>query len=146
MDSNNIFFSNSTTEEEDVTHTLPFKVIGVAHTLETQLHLERCFNKMKTLGEVNVRISPEPNNEKDKNAISVQVDYGLNGWHHVGYIASELTDYVTEALLAGELLECRIEHIRFRVTWLRPGFYMKLLLTKKKAWHNRVIQTSHSVQ
>ena len=57
MDSNNIFFSNSTTEEEDVTHTLPFKVIGVAHTLETQFYLERCFNKMKTLGEVNVRIS-----------------------------------------------------------------------------------------
>jgi len=32
-------------EEVSVTNALPFKVIGVAHTLDTQKHLEHCFEK-----------------------------------------------------------------------------------------------------
>lgn len=130
--------------DEDVTHTLPFKVIGVAHCISNQNHLEKC---METMNEhdVQVRVLPEPDNEKDKDAISVQVNYCNDEWHHVGYIASELTHYVHSAMQSERLSGCRIEHIKFRVHFCRPGFYMKLLLTKRGEWEPFVIQRSKRV-
>jgi len=35
---------------------------------------------------IEVQVIPEPDNEVDKNAIAVQVNYS-NEWHRVGYIS-----------------------------------------------------------
>ena len=129
-----------------ITHTLPFKVIGVAHSLNTQNHLELCLERLtEEPDSVQVRVNPEPENEKDKNAISVQVNYS-NEWNHVGYIASELTHYVHNALESNLLIECRIQHIKFRVHFYRPGFYMKLLITRQGEWEPLVLHKSKSVR
>jgi hypothetical protein len=152
---NSEVYSSSSNENEetsdvddfmDVTHTLPFKVIGVAHSISTQNHLEKCLEKIHEHDDVQVRVSPEPDNEKDKDAISVQVNYGNDEWHHVGYIASELTRYVHNAMQSGILIECRIEHIKFRVHFYRPGYYMKLLLTIQGTWEPFVLNRSKRVR
>jgi len=120
-------------DNDSITHTLPFKVIGVAHSLTTQNHLEECLEKMTIDHDsVKVRVTPEPDNEKDRNAISVEVNYSEE-WKHVGYIASNLTTYVHNAIQTYKLIACTIEHIKFRVHFARPGLYMKLLITKQGA-------------
>ena len=133
-------------EEREISHTLPFKVIGVAHTLETQRHLEISFELLHSpnAADVHVKVEPEPNNEKDKNAIAVYVDYGSD-WKRIGYIASELTPYVHQAIISGDLVKSEIGHIKFRVHWMRAGFYMKLLLTKRGVWDHYVSFKSRSV-
>ncbi|KXJ08396.1 hypothetical protein AC249_AIPGENE15539 [Exaiptasia diaphana] len=132
--------------DNSITHTLPFKVIGVAHSLTTQDHLEKAMEKMREPdNNVQLRIVPEPDNEKDKNAISVQVNFS-DEWHHVGYIASELTGYVHNILQSDLLISSQIQHIKFRVHFYRPGFYMKLLLTRQGSWEPFVLQRSKQVQ
>ena len=92
-----------------------------------------------------VRIQEEPENEQDRDAIAVHVNYNT-GWHRVGYIQHELTKYVKDAISNGKLLSTEIEHIKFRVHWYRVGFYMKLLITKRGTWDNCVLLKSLRVR
>jgi hypothetical protein len=142
-----INFNDSDDENnENVIHVLPFKVLGVAHTKENQNHMEKCFLKKEENLPVEVKIQAEPENVMDRNAIAVHVNYNTVSWFRVGYIPSELTHYVHEAMREGKLVSTEIKHIKFRVHWLRVGFYMNLLIKKKGAWDNIVVLKSHYVQ
>ena len=44
-------------------HTLPFKVVGVAHSTKTQDRLDKALMKMKGAGTVSAMLKPEPENE-----------------------------------------------------------------------------------
>ena len=72
------FNANSRADSDDnsehiTNHTLPFKVKGVCHTNQTQTHLIKAEAKLYTENEhVTAHLVPEPQNEKDSNAISVQ--------------------------------------------------------------------------
>jgi hypothetical protein len=71
-------------DEDEITHAVPFKCIGAAD------HLEQAYLALQGQDKpVNVRIRPEQLNPMDPSAIAIDVDYGT-GWTHVGYIASEL--------------------------------------------------------
>ncbi len=70
--------------------------------------------------DVRVKVEPEPNNEKDKNAVAVYVEYGFD-WKRIGYIASELTPHVHQAINLGDLVRSEFGHIKLRVHWMRPG-------------------------
>ena len=67
---------NETYDDDDDTPiypTLPFKVMGVAHTNQSQTHLTRANIRMyEEHEEVTVHLEPEPQNERDAYAISVQ--------------------------------------------------------------------------
>ena len=80
--------------------------------------------------EVTAHLEPEPQNERDANAISVQIDYG-NGRCHVGYIA---------------ITRVEIGDIMFSVKWLRYGFYMKILTTRVGRWHPYVVYKAMRVK
>lgn len=61
---------NSKDDDKDdipyITHTLPFKVIGVAHTKTYQHHLQKACVKLSEDKEpVTAHIMPKPDNEKD---------------------------------------------------------------------------------
>ena len=80
---------------------------------------------------VNVRIWPEPLNPMDPSAIAIDVDYGT-GWTHVCYIASELCKYLHPLIAAGDILEVYVQHIKYRVDFLKIGFYQKIFI--KRHW------------
>lgn len=133
-------------ENENVFHTLPFKVLGVAHSRLTQNHLEQCFLRLQENLLVQVKVQPEPANPRDSNAIAVLVNYGTGSWFRVGYIPHELTHYVHQAIDQNKLVSMEVQHVKFRVHWLRVGFYMKLLLTKIGAWDDFVVRKSATVR
>jgi hypothetical protein len=72
---------------------------------------------------VNVRIWPEQLNPMDPSAIDL--DYGT-GWTRVGYIASELCEYLHALIAAGDILEVYVQHIKYRVDFFKIGFYPKV--------------------
>ena len=53
---------------------------------------------------------------------AIDLDYGT-GWTHVGYIASELCEYLHPLIAAGDILEVYVQHIKYRVEFFKIGFY-----------------------
>ena len=81
-------------DEDEITHAVPFKCIGASYENNYQHHLEQAHLALQGQDKpVNVRIRPEPLNPMDPSAIAIDVDYGT-GWTHVGCIASELCEYI----------------------------------------------------
>lgn len=133
-------------EIPNITHTLPFKVIGVAHTTEHQEHLGNAKIKMgESEDSVSAHIVPEPDNEKDSEAIAVKVDYG-QGQCRVGYIARELTKYIHPLLNRNKILNVRIDKIVYRTTWQRMGLYMTLHVTRSGEWEPFVVSAARYVK
>jgi len=92
-------------ESESVEHTIGFKCIGAAHEKPRQQFLKDAERKMEIEKlPVKVRLTAEPENEKDKNAIAIDMDHDT-GWFPVGYIASELTAYLHPLILEGKIVE-----------------------------------------
>ena len=85
---------SDTDDDESLEHTLAFKCISPAHKKQRQKFLEVAERKLhREQCQVKVKLRPEPENEKDRNAIAIDMDHGT-GWFHVGYITSELTQYL----------------------------------------------------
>lgn len=129
--------------DDNTKHTLPFKVLGVSYK-NRQIHLKCASEKLKTNEEVQIMIKPEPDNDHDKNAIAVLLNYGT-GWKTVGYIASELTRYLHPSIERNSLT-VTIAHIRFRVTYMLAGYYLTINITRKGQWCSQVIIASKTVK
>ena len=92
-------------DEDEITHAVPFKCIGASHEKNYLHHLEQAYLALQGQDKpVNVRIRPEPLNPMDPSAIAIDVDYGT-GWTHVGCIDSELCEYLQPLIAAGDILE-----------------------------------------
>ena len=144
--------SSSDPEEVDrdifppITHTLPFKVIGVTHTKTYQNHLEKALLKLsENECSVTAHIMPEPDNERDSEAICVKIDYG-EGQVRVGYIARELTKYIHPLFKQNKILKVRIGKIKFQTQWLRIGFYTSILITRNGEWEKFVENAARHVK
>ena len=129
-------------------HTLPFKVLGVTYSREAQEHLRNAFEKWKDVKDnVEIEVKPEPCNRYDSNAIAVEMRYkGTTGWCKLGYIASELTQYVHPALRNNIITSVSVKHIKFRATYMKVGFYITLLITRKGEWEAAVVKASKAAQ
>ena len=90
-----------------------------------------------------MRLRPEPTNEKDENAIAIDIDHG-SGYFQRGYISSELTKYLHPLFAADKIIDVSMEHIIFRVHCARMGYYPNLLITRKGAWETFVIYKCRS--
>lgn len=100
----NDLLSDDESEEEEITHAVPFKCIGAAHEKSYQHHLEQAYLALEQNISVNVRLRPEPLNPRDPTAIGIDLDYGT-GWTHVGYIASELCKYLHPLMAAEDIVD-----------------------------------------
>lgn len=141
--------SDSETDDSDINivhHTLPFKVMGVAHSNQSQTHLLRANIKINEEHEVvTAHLVPEPQNERDSDAISVQINYG-DGPCHVGYIPRELTKYIHPLLKENAITKVDIGHIIFSLKWYRVGFYMKIPITRVGRWEPYVVSKAMRVK
>ena len=135
---------DSDDEGADITHTLAFKCIGAAHEKERQGFLKVAARKSR-VKKLDARLRPEPTNEKDKNAIAIDIDHGT-GYYHAGYIASKLTKYIHPLLALNKIVDVSVEHIVLRVYFARMGHYPKLLITRKGAWDKFVIRRCYSTR
>ena len=124
-------------DNETTVHTLAFKCIGAAHEMERQEFLKIASRQSKER-KLEVKLRPEPTNEKDKNAIAIDINHG-SGYFHCGYIASELTQYLHPLIAADEIVDVSLEHIKLRVYFAKMGYYPKVLITRKGAWEKFVI-------
>ena len=134
--------SDEEISDDETTHTLAFKCIGAAHEKERQEFLKTASEKSKAR-KLQVKLRPEPTNEKDKNAIAIDINHGT-GFFHCGYIASELTQYLHPLIIAHKIVDVSLEHIQFRVSFSRMGYYPKVLITRKGAWEKFVIHRCRS--
>ncbi|XP_028417266.1 uncharacterized protein LOC114541663 [Dendronephthya gigantea] len=132
-------------DEEEITHALPFKCIGAAHEQSYQHHLEQAYLALEYNESVNVRLRPEPENPRDQNAIAIDLHYGTQ-WENVGYIASEHCKYLHPLIAAGDILDVYVEHIKFRVNFLKIGFYPKIWIKRRGEWEGQIVRASMSVR
>jgi len=133
-------------QNSNVTHTLPFKVMGVAYSKEAQDHLEAAYDHLyiaKAI--VYAKLFPEPENAHDNKAIAVSIKYE-DDWCKVGYIAAELTKYLHKVWYDGLDFEVTVKYIKFRTSYLKVGFYITINITRKGEWEPEVIRAAKKVQ
>jgi hypothetical protein len=130
-------------DEDEITYAVPFKCIGAAHEKNYQHHLEQAYLALHGQDKpVNERIRPEPLNPMDPSAIAIDVDNGT-GWTHIGYIASQLCEYLHPLIATGDILEVYVQHIKYRVDFFKIGFYKKILTNE---WETQVVRKSITVR
>ena len=121
-----------------------FKVLGTRFQSSMENNLEEAHNYWVTSHDsVTARLQPEPENEKDKDAILVQLDYG-SGFNSVGYIAKEVTKYLHPLIKKNTLISVDVKHISFSFMFGLSGHYMALSISKKGKWSKEVIRHSKS--
>ena len=127
-------------------YTLPFKVLGSAHNLNYQKHLEAAYNLWNS-GEtsLDVLLCPEKNNKFDPKAIAVSLKYNCTGFHRVGYIAKELTRHIHPYLNTDNLF-ATAKRISFRVDFLMVGYYLTIDITKQGEWSPDAVRASKRVR
>ena len=129
-----------------VKHTLPFKVMGSAHNLKYQRHLERAYDVWNSgKGSLLVLLCAEKENQYDPNAIAVLLKYGETGFHRVGYIAKELTQYILPHINTSNI-HLAVKKISFRVDFSIVGYYLTIDITKKGEWDSVVVRASKKVK
>ena len=124
-------------------HTLPFKVLGTWYSKERQNSLDSALDYMENNRHVFVDLQCEPENKYDKNAIAVYLMYD-NMFEKVGYIATELTQYV-QPLVITSSYQAAVKNIRFRTNFLHAGYYLTIDITKQGNW-DEVIAASKKVK
>ena len=138
-----VILDEDTQDQEEAAasiHTVGFKVLGVTAFRQRQDMLYAALNIMSQGQNVDVVIKPEPSNPHDAKAIAVVVGVG-DEIGTVGYIPKELTKHVHPSLTNKSIMKVAIEHIKFRA-FNPPGYYMRLLITKRGRWHNEVVRKS----
>ena len=90
---------------------------------------------------VYAKLEKEPDNITDSEAIAVYISVDGCGeeFQKVGYIAKELTQYLTPIL---KKMNVSVRNIRFCTTYYRMGYYLTLDITKDGLWHESVIKAS----
>ena len=109
------------------THTVTFKCIGTVHDND---------------GKVEVRVSPEPDNEHDSQAIAFQCHVN-HKWQRIGYVVRECLSHVHKALQEKRLLSVKLSWAKYLVCWARsgPGFYAGVDMSISEEWHRDVVRS-----
>ena len=116
--------------EEECSDTLPDQVSEETHIDETAQFTEyfalkgssyhedcqKALRKSKQLQlhkeNINLRVTPEPTNIRDRNAVLVEA-YLNNGWYRIGYIPKEKLRKVVVAVRKSEIQEVEFKFIGF---------------------------------
>jgi hypothetical protein len=106
-------------EDQEITHSVPFKCIGAAHEKNYQHHLEQLgILALEQNTSVKVHLRAEPLNPLDPSAIGIDLDFGT-GSSHVGYITSELCKYLHPLMATRDIIYVNVQHIKYSQTSLK---------------------------
>lgn len=131
--------------DENITHSLPFEVLGTCYSKSRQDALEDALDHLYEHNRpVFVKLVAEPENPIDKHAIAVYVMSSSN-YEKVGYIARELTQFV-HPHLQDPTLKVSVHSIWFCTAFLQIGFYITIIITKSGLWDKNVVKASSKVK
>ena len=145
--------STDMSEEEEGSDTLPDQVSGETHidetaqfaeyfALEGSSYHEECQKVMRKCKQlqlqkenINLRVTPEPTNIRDKNAVIVEA-YLNNDWYCIGYIPQEKLRKVVVAVRNSEIQKVEFKFIGFMFVqdlndWL---YHPRVLISKIGHW------------
>lgn len=124
---------------------LPFKVLGTCYSKSRQQALEEAFEYLYDHNRpVFVKLQAEPDNPIDKHAIAVYVMSSAD-YEKVGYIASEMTQFVHPALRDSSF-QVSVKRIWFSTVFLMIGFYITINITISGPWDKKAVQACSRVK
>lgn len=95
--------------------------------------------------DVQVRLSPEPSNRYDSQAIAFECQLsGKSKWEKIGYVVREALTNVHNTLQKREIQSVKFSWIKYITTWTRsgPGFYAGVEISKEGSWSEEVMRSS----
>ena len=108
--------------------------------------LEETAEKLRNGEHVNVRVTAEPENPFDPNAVVFQTL--ANGkWMNIGYVVREAAPHVGHAIVNNLIVSCEFSWVRYIVHWSKSGqgWYTGITITKKGAWPTEVVRSSSTI-
>ena len=133
-------------DNTDIVHTLTFKCIGATKDMQQQLVLRQAKELLQQQKEVPVRLSPEPDNPYDTQAIAFQCF--IDGtWHRVGYVVQEALQEVHDAMRNDKIKEVSCAWVKYLVKWTATGagYYAGINITKYGQWSQRACRSRSTV-
>ena len=125
----------------ELTHTIIFKCMGTNYHPESQNALSKAAELIKKGHDVPIKLSKEPDNIYDSQAIAFQCQ--LEGhWVRIGYIVREALPSVHKALTEKKIITVRFDWVKYLVTWSKsgPGFYAGIKISLNGEWPKEVWQ------
>lgn len=125
-----------------VTHTVMFKCIGVTREVDYQSTLCEANTSLRNNEDVPVRLTPEPNNLYDSQAIAFECQLKDKKWRRIGYVVREALEEMHRALNNGDILSVRFGWIKFIADWYMsgPGYFAGIKISKRGDWPASVVR------
>lgn len=100
-------------------HIVMFKCIGATHC-----------SLLQSGEDVPVRLTPEPNNPRDSQAIAFECQLKDKKWR-IGYVVREALEETHKALNNRDILNFRFGWIKYATDWFRsgPGFFAAMKIS-----------------
>ena len=136
-------------DQEETTHAVVFKCVGVnkgESGRKIQKVLEEIAEKLRKGETVSVRVTTEPENPFDPNAIAFQTPF--NGkWMNIGYVVREAAPHVGYAITNNLIVSCEFSWVRYIVHWSKSGqgWYTGITITKRGTWPTEVVRSSSTI-
>lgn len=127
-----------------VTHTVMFNCIGVKKENAYQDALIEANGLLLSGEDVPVRLTPEPNNPYDSEAIAFECHLKDKKWRRIGYVVREALQETHKALNNGDILSVRFGWIKFISDWYMsgPGFFAGIKVSKRGEWPASIVRCS----
>ena len=139
-------------ESNSVIHALTFKCIGTIKEERYQEILVAANLQRRNGEEVHVRLTPEPTNCYDSEAIAFECKTSTstdseNKWERIGYMVCEVLQDVHEAIRSNSILSVQFDWIRFITHWSRskPGWYCGIRISKVGPWSKTCLKHRSSI-
>ena len=123
-------------------HTIIFKCIGSTREKMYQKVLEKARDRIQEGFTVPVRLTPEPYNMYDSEAVAFECS--LDGeWKKVGYVVHEVLPEVHAALQEKKITGVKFAWIKWITAWSRSGqgYYAGIDISKKGYWEATVVSS-----
>ena len=118
---------------EDITHCLPFKVMGTCYSEKYQKALQVAYEyHYEHNKHIFANVKAEPDKPYNKNAIAVYI-MSSSDYEKVGYLPTELTRFV-HPQPKDPKLEVTVKQIRFCTTFPMNGFYLTIEISTTDLW------------
>lgn len=135
--------SDGSEEDEEGSSSVEFKCIGVLKEPVYQTILSHVRDELQAGGDVDVRLSPEPDNASDPNAVAFECIYH-GQWKRIGYVVAELCQEVQDAITSGEIISVQFSWVKYKLWKTSPGFYAAITITRKGHWSKKVYESRNT--
>ena len=126
--------------ESETISAVAFKCMGTTKHDTRQAVLEKARELIAKGSRIPVKLEREQDNSVDSNAVCFKFNVG-EGWQSVGYVARELTTYVSAAMTSNSIQRITVKWIKYRY-WPRSGigFYTAIVIAKRGEWPYEVLR------